>query len=120
MTENDILLTDRKSAKLLHISVSTFQRHVTNKSLLKPLKFVFYRVSYNQILSMSSNKQNSNVKVTPHKKKTLSRKDRQGFSFSHEAYEVQNPSYDASNRIKNYVFFYECSGHYKNFAWDLA
>ncbi len=41
MTENDILLTDRKSAKLLHMSVSTFRRHVTNGSLPKPLKFGF-------------------------------------------------------------------------------
>ncbi|EJF98596.1 helix-turn-helix transcriptional regulator [Bartonella vinsonii] len=39
MTENDVLLTDRESAKLLHISVSTFRRHVTNGSLPKPLKF---------------------------------------------------------------------------------
>ncbi|WP_375692712.1 helix-turn-helix transcriptional regulator [Bartonella sp. AP213QHHD] len=41
MTENDILLTDRESAKLLHMSVSTFRRHVTNGSLPKPLKFGF-------------------------------------------------------------------------------
>ncbi|WP_375668070.1 MULTISPECIES: helix-turn-helix transcriptional regulator [unclassified Bartonella] len=41
MTENDILLTDRESAKLLHMSVSTFHRHVTNGSLPKPLKFGF-------------------------------------------------------------------------------
>ncbi|WP_375673537.1 helix-turn-helix transcriptional regulator [Bartonella sp. TS82HLJMH] len=41
MTENDILLTDRESAKLLHMSVSTFRRHVTNSSLPKPLKFGF-------------------------------------------------------------------------------
>ncbi|WP_375639416.1 helix-turn-helix transcriptional regulator [Bartonella sp. MM55XZML] len=41
MTENDILLTDRESAKLLHMSVSTFRRHVTNGSLPKPLKFDF-------------------------------------------------------------------------------
>ncbi|CAK02502.1 helix-turn-helix transcriptional regulator [Bartonella tribocorum] len=41
MTENDILLTDRESAKLLHMSVSTFRRHVTNDSLPKPLKFGF-------------------------------------------------------------------------------
>ncbi len=41
MTENDILLTDRESAKLLHMSVSTFRRHVTNGSLPKPLKFRF-------------------------------------------------------------------------------
>ncbi|UTO27725.1 helix-turn-helix transcriptional regulator [Bartonella harrusi] len=39
MTENDVLLTDRESAKLLHISVSTFRRHVTNGSLPKSLKF---------------------------------------------------------------------------------
>lgn len=52
MTENDILLTDRESAKLLHMSVSTFRRHVTNGSLPKPLKFGFYRVGYNRILSM--------------------------------------------------------------------
>ncbi|UTO28623.1 helix-turn-helix transcriptional regulator [Bartonella harrusi] len=38
MTENDVLLTDRESAKLLH-SVSTFRRHVTNGSLPKSLKF---------------------------------------------------------------------------------
>ncbi len=41
MIENDILLTDRESAKLLHMSVSTFRRHVTNGSLPKPLKFGF-------------------------------------------------------------------------------
>ncbi len=41
MTENDILLTDRESAKMLHMSVSTFRRHVTNGSLPKPLKFGF-------------------------------------------------------------------------------
>ncbi|GAA5111841.1 DNA-binding protein [Bartonella jaculi] len=41
MTENDILLTDRESAKLLHMSVSTFRRHVINGSLPKPLKFGF-------------------------------------------------------------------------------
>ncbi|WP_074381712.1 helix-turn-helix transcriptional regulator [Bartonella doshiae] len=41
MTENDILLTDHESAKLLHMSVSTFRRHVTNGSLPKPLKFGF-------------------------------------------------------------------------------
>ncbi|WP_273723928.1 AlpA family transcriptional regulator [Bartonella sp. AU18XJBT] len=41
MTENDILLTDRESAKLLHMSVSTFRRHVTNGILPKPLKFGF-------------------------------------------------------------------------------
>ncbi|UNF44543.1 DNA-binding protein [Bartonella krasnovii] len=41
MTENDILLTDRESAKLLHMSVSTFRRHVTNGFLPKPLKFGF-------------------------------------------------------------------------------
>ncbi|WP_375631373.1 MULTISPECIES: helix-turn-helix transcriptional regulator [unclassified Bartonella] len=41
MTENDILLTDRESAKLLHMSVSIFRRHVTNGSLPKPLKFGF-------------------------------------------------------------------------------
>ncbi|WP_375659460.1 helix-turn-helix transcriptional regulator [Bartonella sp. MR30HLJHH] len=41
MTENDILLTDRESAKLLHMSVSTFRRHVTNGSLPKLLKFGF-------------------------------------------------------------------------------
>ncbi|WP_208432117.1 helix-turn-helix transcriptional regulator, partial [Bartonella alsatica] len=41
MTENDVLLTDRESAKLLHMSVSTFYRHVTNVSLPKPLKFGF-------------------------------------------------------------------------------
>ncbi|QEE08694.1 DNA-binding protein [Bartonella kosoyi] len=41
MTENDILLTDRESAQLLHMSVSTFRRHVTNGSLPKPLKFGF-------------------------------------------------------------------------------
>ncbi|WP_017196406.1 helix-turn-helix transcriptional regulator [Bartonella birtlesii] len=41
MTENDILLTDRESAKLLHMSVSTFRRYVTNGSLPKPLKFGF-------------------------------------------------------------------------------
>ncbi|WP_375607528.1 MULTISPECIES: helix-turn-helix transcriptional regulator [unclassified Bartonella] len=41
MTENDILLTDRESAKLLHMSVSTFRRHVTNGSLPKPFKFGF-------------------------------------------------------------------------------
>ncbi|WP_208436701.1 helix-turn-helix transcriptional regulator, partial [Bartonella tribocorum] len=33
--------TDRESAKLLHMSVSTFRRHVTNGSLPKPLKFGF-------------------------------------------------------------------------------
>ncbi|WP_208433097.1 helix-turn-helix transcriptional regulator [Bartonella taylorii] len=41
MTENDVLLTDRESVKLLHMSVSTFRRHVTNGSLPKPLKFGF-------------------------------------------------------------------------------
>ncbi|WP_330167690.1 DNA-binding protein [Bartonella grahamii] len=41
MTENDILLTDRERTKLLHMSVSTFRRHVTNGSLPKPLKFGF-------------------------------------------------------------------------------
>ncbi|WP_019223828.1 helix-turn-helix transcriptional regulator [Bartonella rattaustraliani] len=41
MTENDTLLTDRESAKLLHMSVSTFRRHVTNGVLPKPLKFGF-------------------------------------------------------------------------------
>ncbi|WP_375610696.1 MULTISPECIES: helix-turn-helix transcriptional regulator [unclassified Bartonella] len=41
MTENDILLTDRENAKLLHMSVSTFRRHVTNGSLPKSLKFGF-------------------------------------------------------------------------------
>ncbi|WP_375642557.1 MULTISPECIES: helix-turn-helix transcriptional regulator [unclassified Bartonella] len=41
MIENDILLTDRESAKLLHMSVSTFRRHVTNGSLPKPLKLGF-------------------------------------------------------------------------------
>ncbi|WP_074380581.1 helix-turn-helix transcriptional regulator [Bartonella doshiae] len=41
MTKNDVLLTDRKSAKLLHMRVSTFRHHVTNKSLPKPLKFGF-------------------------------------------------------------------------------
>ncbi len=49
MTENDILLTDRESAKLLHMSVSTFRRHVTNGSLPKPLKFGFLSRCYNQI-----------------------------------------------------------------------
>ncbi|GAA5101266.1 DNA-binding protein [Bartonella acomydis] len=41
MIENDVLLTDRESAKLLHMSVSTFRRHVTNGILPKPLKFGF-------------------------------------------------------------------------------
>ncbi|EJF78031.1 hypothetical protein ME7_00022 [Bartonella birtlesii LL-WM9] len=41
MTENDILLTDRESAKLLHMSISTFRHHVTNGSLPKLLKFGF-------------------------------------------------------------------------------
>ncbi|WP_375608337.1 MULTISPECIES: DNA-binding protein [unclassified Bartonella] len=40
-SENDILLPNRESAKLLHISGSTFRRHITNGSLQKSLKFVF-------------------------------------------------------------------------------
>ncbi len=42
--------------------------------------------------------------MTQHKKKTLSRKDGQGFSFSHEAYDMQNPFCDASNWIKKLYF----------------
>ncbi|WP_375631280.1 MULTISPECIES: helix-turn-helix transcriptional regulator [unclassified Bartonella] len=36
-----MLLPDRESAKLFHMSISTFRRHVTNGSLPKPLKFGF-------------------------------------------------------------------------------
>ncbi|MGF7158315.1 putative DNA-binding transcriptional regulator AlpA [Bartonella heixiaziensis] len=79
MTENDVLLTDRESAKMLHMSVSTFRRHVTNGSLPKPLKFGFLSRWLQSILSMSSSKQNSNVVTTRHKKKTSSHKDGQGF-----------------------------------------
>ncbi|WP_375661587.1 DNA-binding protein [Bartonella sp. CR127HXZ] len=41
MTENDILLAGRESAKLFHMSVSTFRHHITNGSLPKPFKFSF-------------------------------------------------------------------------------
>ncbi|WP_375657900.1 MULTISPECIES: DNA-binding protein [unclassified Bartonella] len=36
-----MLLPDRESAKLFHMGISTFRRHVTNGSLPKPLKFCF-------------------------------------------------------------------------------
>ncbi len=42
MTENDILLTDRESAKLLHMSVSTFRRHVTQWLSPKTFKIWFF------------------------------------------------------------------------------
>ncbi len=92
------------------MSISTFQRHVTNGSLPKSLKLVFYRVGYNRNLIKIIEQAKQKRYTTQHKKKTFSRKNGQNFSFSHEAYEVKNPSCDSSNRIKNYVFFYECSG----------